>query len=166
VADTVKRRTFIKGAVAAAVATSLPGGDGVALQSATHPAPALLPMFGDADTGIFSPSSDHLSLVTGERYAKALAQSMKQTREQVTANVLNKVFKMETTFDLSPASLEEIEVDIKRGGSTDEPEGDVRSRNERGSGGIARSDEALRALPDSGNDSHERRRRERGVRIG
>ena len=118
----MKRRAFIKGAVSAAVAASLPGGDGVVLNSIAHPqvtpVPALLPFVGDADTGIFSSSSDHLSLVTGGRYAKALAQSMNQTREQMTANVLNKVFKMETTLDLS--SLEEIEVDIKRGGSDEE----------------------------------------------
>ena len=125
------RRQFLRGAVSAAVAASLPASDGVELTSIAHPlihtgnpAPALLPMVTDLDTGMFSPSADKLSLVTGGRYAGALSKSMMETMEQVSAKVYSrKVFNFETAFDLS--SLEEIEVDIKRGGSTDETEGDV-----------------------------------------
>lgn len=118
------RRQFLRGTVSAAVAASLPGGDGVALESAKHPAPALLPMVGDADTGMFSPSGDTLSFVVdGVERARSLARSMSGTRERIAADVMNRVFDLDTPFDLS--SLEEIEVDIKRGGSTDENESNV-----------------------------------------
>lgn len=95
----MKRRAFIKGAVAVAVSASLPGGDGVALYSAKHPvwkdavphAPALLPMVGDADTGIFSSGADKLELVVnGQRMANALAKSMMQNMEMVAADVYNR----------------------------------------------------------------------------
>lgn len=122
--EEMKRRAFIKGALGMAASTMVPGGDGVALESIAHPSdawnvmdpppPAFLPFVTDNDTGIFSTSGDKLEIVTGGvRMAKALAKSMNETREQMMANVLNRA------FDLSPTSLEEIEVDIKRGGSSD-----------------------------------------------
>lgn len=117
----MKRRTFIKGAVAVAVSAALPGGDGVALNSVAHPTPALLPFVSDTDTGIFSTSGDKLELVSGGvRMAKALAESMKQTREVIAANVLNNIFPEYEYRTFHTGTLEEIEVDIKRGGSTDE----------------------------------------------
>ena len=70
----MKRRTFIKGAVAAAVAAALPAtGDVVAKY--THKTYALA-----------TPGMD------GERMAAALARSMMQTREVVAANVFNRAF--------------------------------------------------------------------------
>jgi len=68
------RRKFIQGAVSAAVAASLPGGDGVALESIAHPslkyieqgpAPVFLPFVSDRDTGMFRTGTDHLRLVVG-----------------------------------------------------------------------------------------------------
>lgn len=106
----MKRRAFIKGAVSAAVAASLPGGDGVELNSIAHPTwnvidpppPAFLPFVTDNDTGIFSTSGDKLELVSGGvRMAEALVKSLNETREMVGLNVFH------------------------RGGSTDETEGDV-----------------------------------------
>ncbi len=78
---TTTRRQFLRGAVSAAVAASLPGGDGVALYSATHPqlsanewqplgykdlspAPVFLPFTSDRDTGMFRSGNDTLSFVT------------------------------------------------------------------------------------------------------
>lgn len=114
------RRQFLKGTVSAAVAASLPAsGDGVTLYSAKHPAPALLPMTGDADTGIAALNEDSLSFVVdGHKMATALARSMDQTRERVAADVMEKAFHvpnhtLKIPFDLS--SLEEIEVEIKEG---------------------------------------------------
>ncbi len=110
----MKRRSFIKGAVAVAVSASLPGGDGVELYSIAHPSPALLPIVGDADTGIFSSGGDKLELVVnGQRMANALAKSVMQTRDAVAKRVLSKAFpdaELRTPFDL--AVLEEMEVDI------------------------------------------------------
>ncbi len=77
------RRKFIQGAVSAAVAAALPGGDGVALYSATHPSfptansdinplkymeqgPAPKFIFNsDPNTGFYGVSGDHLRLVVG-----------------------------------------------------------------------------------------------------
>jgi len=69
------RRQFLRGAVSAAVAASLPAsGDGVALYSATHPslkyieqgpAPVFLPFVTDNDTGMFRTGADTLKLVVG-----------------------------------------------------------------------------------------------------
>jgi len=95
----------------------------VALESAKHPEfygpgmPSLLPMVGDADTGIAcGPGDYHLSFVVeGREVARSLAKSLSGTRERVAANVMNRVFELDTPFDLS--SLEEVEVDI--GGSND-----------------------------------------------
>lgn len=112
----MKRRTFIQGAVAAAVSAAIPGtGDGVSLFSATHPAYT----YKTYETAEYFGPSIVSMMEPAQRMANALARSMMQTREQVMANVLNRA------FDLSPASLEEIEVDIKRGGSTDEIESNV-----------------------------------------
>lgn len=86
------RRQFLKGSVAAAVAASLPAaGDGVELYSATHPvwkdavphAPALLPVTGDSDTGMYRPSSDQLELVAG---------GLRQLKEEVAAKVFKEAF--------------------------------------------------------------------------
>ncbi len=92
------RRQFLRGAVSAAVAASLPAsGDGVELYSATHPTPAILPFTGDTDTGIFSPSSDHLRLVAGgvseaniEKLCISMARTIHQTKEMVAANVFHR----------------------------------------------------------------------------
>ncbi len=95
------RRRFIQGAVAVAVSAALPGGDGVALQSIAHPTIYKYKTYGIA--------TEHTRDL-GCQMARALARSMMQTRDVTLANVLNR------TFDLSPVSLERIEVDIKRGG--------------------------------------------------
>jgi len=80
------RRQFLRGAFSAAVAASIPGGDGVALNSATHPplnladyltdsdawylkdvapTPVFLPFVSDRDTGMFRAGDDTLKLVVG-----------------------------------------------------------------------------------------------------
>jgi len=67
------RRKFIQGAVSAAVAASLPAGDGVVLESITHPALKHLahppvPKFifnSDPNHGFYGVSGDHLRLVVG-----------------------------------------------------------------------------------------------------
>lgn len=102
------RRQFIKGAVAAAVAASLPGGDGVALQSMAHPS-----FYGA--TPIYTYKTYDLAYATkGTRMHMALQRSMQQTREVVARNVLSKIFpdvELKTPFQL--ASLEEMEVEIE-----------------------------------------------------
>lgn len=106
------RRKFLQGAVAAAVAASLPGGDGVALYSAKHPSPAILPLVNDPNTGIYTYRTYEFA-TEGTRMHMALARSMMQTREVVARNVLSKAFpdvELRTPFDLS--SLEEIEIEI------------------------------------------------------
>ena len=69
----MKRRTFIKGAIAAAVSAALPAGDGAV--EYTHKTYAL------ATEGM-----------DGQRMAAALARSMMQTKEIVARNVLNRAF--------------------------------------------------------------------------
>jgi len=78
----VKRRAFIKGAVAAAVSAALPGSANPYLSANewqpmgyTHKTYAL------ATEGM-----------DGSRMAAALARSMMQTKEAVTANVFNRAF--------------------------------------------------------------------------
>lgn len=103
------RRKFIKGALAAAVAASLPGGDGVALQSMAHP--TILPL-GPHHTGFYTYKTYDFA-TKGTRMHAALVRSMQQTREVVARNVLSKMFPEAascTPFDL--ASLEELEVEI------------------------------------------------------
>ena len=77
----MKRRTFIKGAVAAAVSAALPGGD---------------PFYGTANSDINQLSYVHktfkVAYPEGTRYAAALARSMMQTKEAVAANVFNSAF--------------------------------------------------------------------------
>jgi len=88
----MKRRTFIKGAVSAAVAASIPGGDGVELYCARHPVPAYS-FTNDLDTGIFVEGGDQISFVVqGRKMHEALARSMMQTKEIVAKNVLGRVF--------------------------------------------------------------------------
>jgi len=67
----MKRRVFIKGAVAAAVAAALPATSGAV--EYTH-------------------QTFKLGTDSGARYAAALARSMMQTREVVAANVFNRAF--------------------------------------------------------------------------
>lgn len=69
----MKRRTFIKGAVAAAVTAALPATGGAV--EYTHKTYAFA-----------TPGMD------GQRMAAALARSMMQTREVVAANVMNRAF--------------------------------------------------------------------------
>ena len=104
------RRQFIRGAVAAAVAASLPGGDGVALYSAKHP----LIHTANSDINALKYTYKTYDFATkGTRMHLALQRSMQQTREVVARNVLSKMFpeaELCTPFDL--AALEELEVDI------------------------------------------------------
>ena len=100
------RRQFIKGAVAAAVAASLPGGDGVALDSMAHPRNQL-----QTAADLCEASLEDMIVELnrdGRAVAYRLAWSMKQTKERVVANVLNKAFiedptewRLSTPFDLS-----------------------------------------------------------------
>lgn len=84
------RRKFIKGAVSAAVAASIPGGDGVALNSIAHPylsANEWQPMgYTHKTYALATPGMD------GQRMAAALARSMMQTKERVIADTFNKMF--------------------------------------------------------------------------
>jgi hypothetical protein len=75
------RRKFIKGAVAAAVAAAIPVGDGVELYSIAHP-----------EYTYKTYKTATVSRDLGCQMASALARSMMQTKEQVTANVLNRAF--------------------------------------------------------------------------
>lgn len=68
----MKRRTFIKGAVAAAVSAALPA----------------LP----SDGYQYTYQTFKVASPPGTRYAAALARSMMQTREVVAANVFDRVF--------------------------------------------------------------------------
>jgi hypothetical protein len=68
----VKRRTFIKGAVAAAVSAALPA----------------LP----SDGYQYTYQTFKVASPAGTRYAAALARSMMQTREIVAANVFERAF--------------------------------------------------------------------------
>lgn len=83
----MKRRTFIKGAVAAAVAASIPGGDGVELYSIAHPIHPDVVKYTYETYAI-----TNRPVEMGARYAAALARSMTQTKEIVAANVFNKAF--------------------------------------------------------------------------
>ncbi len=76
------RRKFIKSAVAAAVVAAIPVGDGVELYSIAHPE-YTYKTYGTSTM----PTRD-----LGCQMARALARSMMQTKEQVTANVLNPAF--------------------------------------------------------------------------
>ena len=105
------RRKFIQGAVSVAVAASLPGGDGVVLNSIAHPVPTLHWNGVTIKTEYTYKTYDFAT--HGTRLHEALARSMMQTRELVAKNVLGKMFpevELRTPFDL--AALEEIEVEI------------------------------------------------------
>jgi hypothetical protein len=82
----MKRRTFIKGAVSAAVAASIPSGDGVELYSIAHPIHPDVVKYTHKTYAIATEGMD------GARMAAALARSMTQTKEIVSANVFNKAF--------------------------------------------------------------------------
>jgi hypothetical protein len=100
----MKRRQFIKGAVAAAVAASFPGGDGVVLYSATHPMRECSfchGLNGDHftwcnDVNPLKYTHKTYALATegmdGQRMANALAKSMMQTMEITSANVFDRAF--------------------------------------------------------------------------
>ncbi len=102
------RRKFIQGAVSAAVAAALPGGDGVALYSAKHP---FVEHQNPAELEYTYKTYDFAT--HGTRLHEALARSMMQTRDAVAKRVLGKAFpeaELRTPFDL--AALEELEVEI------------------------------------------------------
>ncbi len=76
----MKRRTFIKGAIAAAVSAALPGAANPYLSANEwQPMGYTYQTFKVADPA-------------GTRYAAALARSMAQTKERVAANVFSTVF--------------------------------------------------------------------------
>lgn len=85
----MKRRTFILGAVAAAVSAALPGGKWETLAPGTW---IVREDFGDI----------------GDRYARALARSMMQTREVVAANVLNNIFPEYEYRTFHTGTLDEV----------------------------------------------------------
>ena len=82
------RRTFIRGAVAVAVAAALPGGNGVALQSIAHPTTNML----ITPAALSEASLESMVIEIANSRAKALAHSMMQTREIVARNVLSRAF--------------------------------------------------------------------------
>lgn len=86
----MNRRKFIKGAVAAAVAAAIPVGDGVELYSIAHPEYTYKTFKTDV---LYKATPVPRDL--GCQMARALARSMMQTKEQVTANVLNRAFESE-----------------------------------------------------------------------
>jgi hypothetical protein len=104
------RRKFIQGAVSAAVAAALPGGDGVALYSTSHPE---VWTYKDLKFTTEYTYKTYDFATHGTRLHEALQRSMMQTREAVARNILGKAFpeaELRTPFDL--AALEEIEIDI------------------------------------------------------
>lgn len=82
----MKRRKFLKGAVAAAVAVAIPVGDGVELYSIAHP---IHPDVVKYTHKTYALATEHMD---GARIAAALARSMMQTEEVVAANVLSRAF--------------------------------------------------------------------------
>lgn len=89
------RRKFLQGAVSAAVAASLPGGDGVELYSAKHPEYTYKTFRTAREWSrngetfkTFMPLDHELS----ERMVEALCRSMMQTKEIVAANVFHRGF--------------------------------------------------------------------------
>lgn len=88
----MKRRQFIKGAVAAAVAASIPGGDGVELYSMAHPVHPDVWTYKDLKFTTEYTYETYDFATDGTRLAAALARSMRQTREVVAANVFNNAF--------------------------------------------------------------------------
>lgn len=73
----MKRRTFIRGAIATAVSAAIPGSEYTyrTYETAEYWGPSIVTMIDPA-----------------QRMANALARSMMQTKEMVAANVLNRVF--------------------------------------------------------------------------
>lgn len=95
----MKRRQFIKGAVSAAVAASIPGGDGVELYSISHPVHPDVLTYRDIKFTTEYTYETYDFATHGTRMAQALAHSMMQTakeniltKEIVAANVFNKAF--------------------------------------------------------------------------
>ncbi len=88
----MRRRQFILGAVAAAVSTALPAGDGISLQSMAHPVGfGLAPLKAEGASIAYDLNEANLEEI-GIRYANALARSMGQTKERVAANVFSNIF--------------------------------------------------------------------------
>ncbi len=97
----MKRRIFIKGAVSVAVAASLPGGDGVELNSIAHPIHPDVVKYTHKTYRIGHQWTFEGKPVTTmvpegreftERMATAIARSMAQTKERVAADVFNRAF--------------------------------------------------------------------------
>ncbi len=97
----MKRRTFIKGAVSVAVAASLSGADGIELNSIAHPIHPDVVKYTHKTVRIGHEWTFNGQPVTTmvpegheftERMVEALARSMSQTKERVTADVLNRAF--------------------------------------------------------------------------
>lgn len=92
----MNRRKFLKATVSVAVAAALPG-----TEKYTHKtygtAHYVIPRQ-SLENSLITPadlseqSLEQLCIEIGNSHAKALAHSMMQTREQITANVLNKAF--------------------------------------------------------------------------
>jgi hypothetical protein len=84
----MNRRNFILSVMGAATMAAVPD-RGVALYSAVHP------HLDDVPFGLAPLKQEGASIAydqLGERYARALAQSMRQTREIVARNVLGRAF--------------------------------------------------------------------------
>lgn len=92
----MKRRQFILGAVAAAVSAALPA-KAVLLHDAAHHdiigGFGLAPIKAEGASVAYDYQTFKLGYEgSGVRYASALAKSLMQTKEQVTADVLGRVF--------------------------------------------------------------------------
>ncbi len=99
----MKRRAFILGAVAAAVSAALPA-KAVLLHDAAHH--DISGGFGLAPIKREGASIAYDQV--GERYARALARSMTQTKERVAANVLNNVFQEYEYRTFHTGTLDEV----------------------------------------------------------
>lgn len=80
----MKRRTFIKGAVAAAVSAALPALPGDGYEYKTYKIAWTVTTEEVEGKGVYG--------AIGRRYADALAKSMSQTKERVGANVMTRAF--------------------------------------------------------------------------
>lgn len=91
----MNRRGFFKALAATAVARLVPGlpsGKPLALGVGIAPTPSLS-FINDTDTGMYHASTNTIGLCVGSLYASHLARSMTQTKEVLTANLLNRAFE-------------------------------------------------------------------------